>query len=83
MSSIDIVRAWKDEAYRNSLTAEQQALMPDHPAGLVELNDELLGTVDGGSGIECVTLVTFIVSCSVSCPSLFQGSCAFLSIGCC
>ena len=30
---MDIIRAWKDEEYRLSLTEEQRALLPDNPAG--------------------------------------------------
>jgi mersacidin/lichenicidin family type 2 lantibiotic len=46
---MDIIRAWKDEEYRLSLTEEQQALLPDNPAGLMELSDaELWGIVAGG-----------------------------------
>ena len=37
MSNIDIVRAWKDEEYRTGLSADELALIPDNPAGLVEL----------------------------------------------
>lgn len=33
---IDIVRAWKDAEYRNSLTAEQRASLPPNPAELTE-----------------------------------------------
>jgi mersacidin/lichenicidin family type 2 lantibiotic len=47
MSSIDIIRAWKDEEYRLSLTEEQRAMLPDHPSGLIELEDEELKTVMG------------------------------------
>ena len=39
---LNIVRAWKDEAYRHSLSEAEQAALPLHPAGLVELTD---GTV--------------------------------------
>lgn len=35
----DIVRAWKDENYRQSLSEEQRSLLPANPAGEVELND--------------------------------------------
>jgi mersacidin/lichenicidin family type 2 lantibiotic len=44
----DIVRSWKDEDYRLSLGDAEQSLMPDHPAGLIELTDEELNGVDGG-----------------------------------
>ena len=48
MSNLDIIRAWKDEEYRNSLSAEQQEQLPANPAGLVELNDEDMSSVSGG-----------------------------------
>lgn len=34
MKKIDVVRAWCDEEYRNSLTDEQRACLPENPAGL-------------------------------------------------
>jgi mersacidin/lichenicidin family type 2 lantibiotic len=48
MSRIDIVRAWKDEAYRLSLSEADRASIPAHPAGLIELDDEHLRMVLGG-----------------------------------
>ncbi|AUB42030.1 Type 2 lantibiotic, leader peptide domain [Nostoc flagelliforme CCNUN1] len=45
---IDIVRAWKDEEYRNSLSEEQRAQLPENPAGTGELSDETMETVAGG-----------------------------------
>jgi mersacidin/lichenicidin family type 2 lantibiotic len=45
---MDIIRAWKDEEYRLSLTEEQRALLPDNPAGLLELSDADLESVAGG-----------------------------------
>ena len=42
---IDIVRAWKDAEYRNSLTAEEQASLPPNPA---EVEDAQLDRVAGG-----------------------------------
>ena len=36
MSTLQIVRAWKDETYRKSLTQEQLADLPAHPAGEIE-----------------------------------------------
>ncbi|MEX1364190.1 MAG: mersacidin/lichenicidin family type 2 lantibiotic [Nannocystaceae bacterium] len=48
MSNFDVVRAWKDPAYRRTLTPEQLASLPEHPAGLVELSDEQLGEASGG-----------------------------------
>jgi mersacidin/lichenicidin family type 2 lantibiotic len=48
MSKIDVIRAWKDELYRNSLSEEERALLPENPAGLIELTDEDLGLAAGG-----------------------------------
>jgi mersacidin/lichenicidin family type 2 lantibiotic len=45
---MDIIRAWKDEEYRMSLTEEQRALLPDNPAGLLELSEADLECVEGG-----------------------------------
>jgi mersacidin/lichenicidin family type 2 lantibiotic len=51
MSTFEIVRAWKDAEYRQSLSAEEQALLPEHPAGSIELADEELPQVNGGTTI--------------------------------
>jgi mersacidin/lichenicidin family type 2 lantibiotic len=37
MLTIDVIRAWKDENYRHSLSAEQLALLPAHPSGGIEV----------------------------------------------
>jgi len=49
MKSEDVVRGWKDEDYRLSLGDAGQSLLPDHPAGLIELTDADLNGVDGGA----------------------------------
>jgi len=36
MPTMEVVRAWKDQAYRDSLTTEQLAELPQHPAGVIE-----------------------------------------------
>src|SRR5437016_3202669 len=45
-----IVRAWKDETYRQSLSTEEQAMLPANPAGEIELTDAQLAAVHGASG---------------------------------
>ncbi len=45
---IDIVKAWKDEAYRASLSEAERAILPDNPAGVVELSEEELEGIAGG-----------------------------------
>jgi mersacidin/lichenicidin family type 2 lantibiotic len=44
----EIIRAWKDKNFRNSLNEEQRAQLPANPAGLVEIEDEHLVQVSGG-----------------------------------
>jgi mersacidin/lichenicidin family type 2 lantibiotic len=50
MSKVDIIRAWKDEEYRLGLTEAERALLPGHPAGLIELDDDQMKMVLGGGG---------------------------------
>jgi mersacidin/lichenicidin family type 2 lantibiotic len=46
----DITRAWKDEAYRQTLSEEELHLIPANPAGELELTDTELDAVSGGFG---------------------------------
>jgi mersacidin/lichenicidin family type 2 lantibiotic len=48
MSKLDVVRAWKDEQYRSSLTAEENAMLPANPAGAIELSDAEVSFIAGG-----------------------------------
>jgi mersacidin/lichenicidin family type 2 lantibiotic len=45
---VDIAKAWKDETYRASLTPEERSLVPENPAGVVELSDAELEGIAGG-----------------------------------
>ena len=45
MAYIEIIRAWKGKEYRRSLSEEQRAVLPEHPAGLIELEDAELDNV--------------------------------------
>jgi len=47
----DITRAWKDESYRASLSAQEQAMLPENPAGALDLNDTELETIQGATNI--------------------------------
>ena len=48
MSQQHIIRAWKDPEYRQSLNEAEQALLPPHPAGHIELTDADLEHIAGG-----------------------------------
>lgn len=46
----NIVRAWKDEFYRESLSDEERAQLPENPVGELELTDAELGSVFAAGG---------------------------------
>jgi mersacidin/lichenicidin family type 2 lantibiotic len=46
----NIVRAWKDEFYRQSLSDEERAQLPENPVGELELTDTELGSVFAAGG---------------------------------
>ena len=48
MSHSDVIRALKDPEYRQSLSQDERAKLPAHPAGLVELQEAELEAVSGG-----------------------------------
>jgi mersacidin/lichenicidin family type 2 lantibiotic len=52
MKAETIIRAWKDPAFRASLTSEERAQLPELPSGkpLSELEDGALSDVVGGRG---------------------------------
>ncbi|WNG58870.1 mersacidin/lichenicidin family type 2 lantibiotic [Archangium gephyra] len=55
MKKESIVRAWKDPAFRASLSAEERASLPESPSGraLTELDEsELLGVTGGRAALE-------------------------------
>jgi mersacidin/lichenicidin family type 2 lantibiotic len=71
----DLVRVWKDEAYRQSLSNEQ---LPANPAG--ELAEAELDTVHGGCCGANSSLFTFAVECENTLFSLnFNTSAALFS----
>jgi mersacidin/lichenicidin family type 2 lantibiotic len=43
----NLVRAWKDNVYLQSLSAEEQALLPANPAGEIELTEAELEAIFG------------------------------------
>jgi mersacidin/lichenicidin family type 2 lantibiotic len=58
LNGVDVVRAWKDEEYRASLSEEQVAALPARPADLDELSDEQLEDIAGGWTVICITIQT-------------------------
>ena len=49
LTTAEITRAWKDQSFRDSLTDEQKAQLPENPVGAVELGDSELERIAGGT----------------------------------
>lgn len=72
-----IIRAWKDPAFRATLSPEQLSALPANPAGLsaVELNESELNEVVGGVASETAVncgcssgyICTFTTECGWPC----------------
>jgi mersacidin/lichenicidin family type 2 lantibiotic len=68
---IDVVRAWRDEEYRNSLSAAERASLPENPAGVATVDESALRSVTGGALskiIQCTTVATSCVKPGQECP---------------
>lgn len=50
MDKSQIVRAWRDPEYFESLSEAERAQVPANPAGLIEVGDDVLDSVTGGCG---------------------------------
>jgi mersacidin/lichenicidin family type 2 lantibiotic len=59
MSHVNVVRAWKDEEYRLSLTDAERAQLPENPAGFLELSETDLHQVSGGDFVVPATPVLY------------------------
>lgn len=93
MSPDKIIRAWKDEDYRLGLNSRERALMPENPAGIIELSEDDLKLANGGTDEYAGTTTTIIpitvvctsaLSCWPACSeTMWKGTCAIASVGCC
>ncbi|HVF56055.1 MAG TPA: mersacidin/lichenicidin family type 2 lantibiotic [Pyrinomonadaceae bacterium] len=76
MNREQIIRAWKDEDFRSGLSDAERSLLPEHPAGLIDLSDVELDQVGGATAD--------FESCSLNCViTIFNGTCALWTWGCC
>lgn len=81
MTSTEIVRSWKDQEFFGSLSAKERVFLPPNPVGLVELTDEDLLSIEGGSVsatvLECVaTAVTAAIAGAFLSWCISQLACA-------
>jgi mersacidin/lichenicidin family type 2 lantibiotic len=74
---LDIVRAWKDASYRQSLSPEQLAQVPASPVGDFELCEAELEAVNGGGQGGSQGVCQFTGDNATQCPTIGNpnGSC--------
>ena len=58
MSNRKVIRAWRDEDYRLGLNEAERSMLPEHPAGQIELSDAELGVAVGGGVFKTALLCT-------------------------
>jgi len=70
VSHLPVIRAWKDPEYRLSLSEADLGLLPNHPAGLIDLTEADMNPIAGGgseevtySGCTCVLGCTYGGDC--------------------
>ena len=85
VSTEDIINAWRDEEYRDSLDEELRAALPESPVGAIDLSEEELEGVEGGTDTDVLTAVTAILTVigSGSCSIIDGGTCEGDTTGCC
>lgn len=66
MQPQDVIRAWKDPKYKESLSPEQRDALPDPPADLDKLDDKQLEAAAGGSTPACIAAGAAVVSAAAS-----------------
>jgi mersacidin/lichenicidin family type 2 lantibiotic len=74
MSQLDIIRAWKDEEYCESLSATQRASLPQNPAGIIELTDDQLAAAGAGLAAEQQPILSITLPI---CPTFYLCSLTF------
>jgi mersacidin/lichenicidin family type 2 lantibiotic len=73
MSKLDIIRAWKDEEYFNRLSESERSLLPQNPAGVMELTDQDLLQAEGGTTFSLTLGCNSLALCppTLGCPPSF------------
>jgi mersacidin/lichenicidin family type 2 lantibiotic len=81
MTRDQIIRAWKDADYRESLGESERSMLPEHPAGLIRLDDEELESAAGGETLFGLDFCGSIFNCQ---NTMIRGTCYLAStFGCC
>lgn len=73
MTNKQIIQFWKDDFYRLNLTEIERELLPENPAGLIELSNSQLASATGGKGFTAAgdeACHSGIIACTlpINCP---------------
>lgn len=79
----NIARAWRSSEFRESLSPEALANLPESPVGEIELNDDELNEALGGSIIDTIVESAIEVTIHVCASAAEGGTCDAFSWGCC
>jgi mersacidin/lichenicidin family type 2 lantibiotic len=60
---LDVIRAWHDVDYRNSLSEEELASLPENPAGLATVDETALRSVTGSTKLTANCDTRVVDSC--------------------
>lgn len=66
MTKLEIIRAWKDEEYFNSLNESVRLSLPQNPAGFVQLTDEDLAGAAGAAIGSCYSCISCTLACDIT-----------------
>jgi mersacidin/lichenicidin family type 2 lantibiotic len=85
MNQDQIIRAWKDEDYRSTLSSTELSALPENPAGLVELTEEEFARARGREEITLwlPTLCVALCQLSILYSAFGGGTCHINTAGCC
>lgn len=85
MKNHDVIRAWKDEQYRSELSQAERDLLPENPAGSIEIGGldglRAAGAVEGTGAMNPFEIRTCIGICTPTQDMLCGvtvGLCSFL-----
>ncbi len=63
MKRKDVIRAWRDGEFYASLSDEQRASMPESPASVIDLGDDVLASISGGCSFEMCPTSGYCTPC--------------------
>jgi mersacidin/lichenicidin family type 2 lantibiotic len=86
MTANDVITAWKEPTFRDSLSDQQLLDVPQHPAGQPPFEQDPANRAGGmlTGTIRSVGPVSSFLSCALArSQTMWDGSCDFFTYGCC